>query len=335
MKFTIGDKIIMKKTGEEGVITDYISPEMWEVEVLGTRFPVYTEDIDHPYLHWFTQQRTNKKKQGVPDQLPVEQITNRPSRLSKGVYLSFMPVYISEGGDEIVDKLKVFLLNETPVSVKFAYDVKVHHTSAFRHEGTLHAFGHLYLHSIDYGDMNDQPRFHWKLSDATSTQYRQEEGVLRIKPSKLFDYMTGLQEKNEATFSVILMEDFIEKTKEDVQTQLSQVVIQPRPSKPPKINSLSELPRYEIDLHIEQLVNDYRGLSNSEIMAIQLRTLERYLHIAVMHQQERMVIIHGVGSGKLRDAVHRMVKETREVASHKNEWNNKYGFGATEVLFKY
>ena len=335
MKFTIGDRIIMKKTGEEGIITDYINSEMWEVEVLGIRFPVYTEDIDHPYLHWFTRQRKNKKMQGVPDQLPVEQITTRPRRLSKGVYLSFMPVYVSEGGDDEVDKLKVFLLNETPVSVKFAYDVKVHHTSAFRHEGTLHAFGHLYLHSIEYGDMNDQPRFHWRLADATSTLYNQEEGMLRIKPSKLFDYITELQAKNEATFSIILLEDFVEKPRKDVHTPLPEVVIQPRPSKPPKINSLSELPRYEVDLHIEQLVDNHHGLSNSEIMTIQLRTLERYLHIAVMHQQERMVIIHGVGSGKLRDAVHRLVKETKEVASYKNEWQSKYGFGATEVLFMY
>ena len=335
MKFSVGDKIILKQTGEEGEITDYINKEMWEVEVNRVRFPVYQDDIDHPYLKWFTEKNEEKKKKKtVPEQLPVENVKSRPQRLAKGIYLSFMPVYKAAEADDIVDHLKIFLINETPSAIRFSYEVKVLHQSGFGHEGSLHPFGHLYLHSIDYTDMNDQPRFHWRLSDADSLGYKPEEGVLRIKPAKLFVHINDLLARNEATFSYLLVEDFVLKPKEK-KTELKDPVILPKTVKPEKINNFQDLPRYEVDLHIEQLVDVYRGLSNSEIMDIQLKALERYLYLAIIHKQERMIIIHGLGTGALKDAVHRLLKTMPEVKRYSNEWLGNYGFGATAVEFQY
>lgn len=70
------------------------------------------------------------------------------------------------------------------------------------------------------------------------------------------------------------------------------------------------------------------------MMDIQLRALDKYLHLAIMHYMERVVIIHGIGTGALRDAVHQKLRELPEVRSFRNEWLGKYGFGATEVNFR-
>jgi hypothetical protein len=334
MKFTIGDRVILKQTGEEGTITDVVNKEMWEVEVNGTRFPVYTEDIDHPYLKWFTEKNNQKKAPLVPEQLPIEKVSARPQRLAKGIYLSFMPVFRSEESEDIVDVLKVYLLNETAVSIRFSYDVKMLNKSDFRHEGTLHPFGHLYLHSVEYGSMNDQPRFHWRLADASNTEHKHEEGVLRIKPGKLFEHINHVLLSNEPTFSYLLVDDFVVTEKSQDKDKVMPVVIS-RVSKPEKLTALADLPRYELDLHIEQLVESYRGLTNSDIMDIQLKTLERYLSLAIIHRLEKMIIIHGVGTGILKDAVHRILKEIPEVKKYSNQWLGNYGFGATEVFFQY
>ena len=61
MKFSIGDNIVLKRTGEEGFVTAYIDKQMIEVEVGGTLFPVYIDDIDHPYLKWFTEKTKTSK----------------------------------------------------------------------------------------------------------------------------------------------------------------------------------------------------------------------------------------------------------------------------------
>ncbi|HEY1032549.1 MAG TPA: hypothetical protein VGD89_12305, partial [Flavipsychrobacter sp.] len=85
MKFSIGDKIILKRTGEEGAVISYINKEMVEVVVNGTHFPVYLDEIDHPYLKWFTEKKT-KAVRSAPEQLPVEKEKLRKPKLAKGVY---------------------------------------------------------------------------------------------------------------------------------------------------------------------------------------------------------------------------------------------------------
>jgi len=331
MKFSIGDRIMLNRTGEEGHVTAFINKQMIEVEVGGTVFPVHLEDIDHPYLKWFTD-KSAKKKKSLPEQLPVEKIVERKQRLAKGVYLSFMPVYKTEAMEEVVDQLKVYLLNELPIQVKFVYDVRFSNKSEFKHEGALHAFGNVYLHSVSYTDMNDQPRFHWQLVDPAHEQMEKGEGILRIRPVKLFEHITELMEKGEPTFSLLLMEDFSPKKKVEPLPKYEPVT---KPKYEAITTKTIEAARYEVDLHIEELVDDRKGLTNADIIRIQLDTLQRYLQLAIVHHQERMVVIHGLGKGKLREEVHAILKQTPEVVRYKNEWSGKYGFGATEIYFRY
>jgi hypothetical protein len=264
--------------------------------------------------------------------LPVEKIIERKQRLAKGVYLSFLPVYKTEHMEEVVDVLKVYLLNEMPQAVRFVYDVRIDQNSEFRHEGVLHAFGNVYLHSVRYEDMNDQPRFHWQLTDTVNEQMEKAEGILRIRPSKLFEHITQMMTTGGPTFSYILIEDFTPK-KKSLPTEKYEPPV--KPGYVPVTASTIEPPKYEVDLHIEALLDNKRGLSNAEIIKIQLDTLQRYLHLAIVHRQSSMIVIHGLGKGKLRDEVHMILKQTPEVGRFKNEWSGRYGFGATEVYFRY
>lgn len=330
MKFSIGDRILLKQTGEEGHVTACINKQMWEVEVNGVNFPVHVDDIDHPYLKWFTD-KTKKKKTSLPEQLPVERLTERKQRLAKGVYLSFMPVFKYDGIEDVVDQLKVYLLNEMPVHIKYVYDVRYAQQSEFRHEGALHSFGNVYLHSISYADMNDQPRFNWELTNAADKDMAVAEGVLRIKPAKLFEHISKLMLKNEPTFSYMLIDDF--KVKQEPEP--AEKFVPPVNKNATITHHNIEKPKLEIDLHIEALTANRKGLSNAEIVKMQLDTLQHYLHLAIVHRQERLIVIHGLGKGKLREDVHAILKQTPEVSRFKNEWSGKYGFGATEVWFKY
>jgi hypothetical protein len=335
MKFSIGDKIVLKQTGEEGHVVSYINQQMVEVEVHGTSFPVYLDEIDHPYLKWFTEKK-QQKKQVPPEQLPVEKQKFRPVRLAQGIYLSFMPIFKADEMEDIVDHLKIYLINELPVNIRFSYEIVLRRSSVFHHEALLHSFGHVYLHTVPYEDMNDQPRFQWQVSDASGADSKMEEGVLKIRPSKLFEKIGELLQKNEPSFSYLLVSDFVPKPREAVtQAPAPAPVRQVAKSRPARISSFADMPRYEIDLHIENLIPDHKGLSNSEIVDIQLKALERAVYQAIMRHQERLVIIHGLGSGVLREAVHKFLREVPETSQFVNEWQGKYGFGATEVHFRY
>ncbi len=333
MKFSIGDRIVLNRTGEEGFVTAYINKQMLEVEVGGTVFPVHLDDIDHPYMRWFTDKNKKKKANSQPGQLPVEKIPERKQRLAKGVYLSFLPVFKTEEMEDVVDVLKVYLLNEMPVPVKYVYDMRLAQQSVFKHEGTLHAFGNVYLHSVSYTDMNDQPRFHWQVADVANDQLATEEGILRIRPAKLFEHINDLLFNGEPTFSYLLIDDLVPKKKQEpaekFEAPLRKQAIQLVTTK------TIEAAKYELDLHIEALLDDRRGLSNGDIVTIQLEALKHYLQLSIVHRQERMVVIHGLGKGRLKEEVHAILKQTPEVSRYKNEWSAKYGFGATEVFFRY
>jgi hypothetical protein len=333
MKFSIGDPIILLRSGEEGHVTAYINNDMIEVKVGKTIFPVHMNEVDHPYLKWFTD-KAKKKKGTLPEQLPVERITERKQRMARGVYLSFMPVYKFDGIEDVVELVKVYLLNELPQPVKFVYDVKFAHKSEFKHEGTLHGFGNIYIHSITYPDMNDQPRFHWQLTDTTNELMETADGILRIRPQKLFEHITQMMQNNEPTFAYPLIEDFApKKKKEDIDQWMPPPP--PKAALPVVTTRTIESGKYEIDLHIESLIENTRGLSNAEMLTIQMDTLRHYVQLALVHRQERMVVIHGLGKGRLREEVHAVLKKIPEIARFKNEWSGKYGFGATEIYFRY
>jgi hypothetical protein len=333
MKFSIGDKIVLKRTGEEGIVLSYINKQILEVEVNGTSFPAYEDDIDHPYLKWFTEKKPQKKN-SLPEQLPVEKPDAKLPRLTRGMYLSFVPVFKMHEMEELVDHLKVYLINESPYAIQLKYEVVLLQHTFFSHQGKLHEFGNLYLHNMPYAEMNDQPRFNWQMTDTANPKHDTLSGTLKIKPAKLFSHISDVLTKGEASFSYLLADDFKLKIVPEKQEKYYP------PAKPEFITlgqngKKMEAAKAVLDLHIEELLPDHKGLTNADIIKIQLDTFEKYLHLAIAQHQERMVVIHGLGKGKLKDEVHRILKRTPEVRLFTNQWHGSYGFGATEIYFKY
>ena len=93
--------------------------------------------------------------------------------------------------------------------------------------------------------------------------------------------------------------------------------------------------RTVVDLHIEKLTDSWKQLSNFEILTIQLKAFEKYYELAVAHHQSSLTVIHGVGVGKLRDEIHDVLRLKRQVKSFINQYNQLYGYGATEIYFEY
>lgn len=337
MKFSIGDKILLKRTDEEGTVTAYLGKQMLEVDVNGVTFPVYEDEIDHPYLKWFTEKKQAKKAKPSEEPLPEEPQKQRVQRLPQGIYLSFLPVYRMEEMEDIIDHFKVYLLNETETQIRFGYDLRSATDAAiFAHEGALHPFGHLYIHSIAFADMSSQPRFNWSLTAADSLDALQTiEDTLRIRPAKLFEQIDELRRKNEPTFNYLLLADFTHAPVHKAAPAAAPAPVAPKQKKIIRSFHDLELPRYEVDLHAEKLSTSAQGLNSTEILQLQLDTLQYYLHLAIAHRQDKLMIIHGLGKGILRDAVHRVLRSTPHVSGFTNEWHGRYGFGATEVSFRY
>lgn len=89
-------------------------------------------------------------------------------------------------------------------------------------------------------------------------------------------------------------------------------------------------PYMEVDLHSHMVLDTERGLSKGEILQAQLDHFRRTLQSAIDKRLKKVVFIHGVGKGVLKE-------ELRKELSHMVgvEFGNAdfrlYGGGATEV----
>jgi len=87
----------------------------------------------------------------------------------------------------------------------------------------------------------------------------------------------------------------------------------------------------EVDLHISALREKYDTLSPREILTIQIGAFERMLESALSNNYTRIVFIHGVGNGTLKQALVDRVKEYGDI-EFRNAPFTKYGNGAIELI---
>ncbi len=88
-------------------------------------------------------------------------------------------------------------------------------------------------------------------------------------------------------------------------------------------------PAIEIDLHIHHLVKSNKGMTNYEMLSLQLKTAKRELEFAIHKKTQRIVFIHGIGEGVLRSELYKLLKKY-PVEIYEASYD-KYGQGATEV----
>ena len=86
-----------------------------------------------------------------------------------------------------------------------------------------------------------------------------------------------------------------------------------------------------VDLHDYALDVSVEGWTNTEILTYQLNQCEKVLDEAVREGCHRLVIIHGIGSGKLKKEVRRMLRGHPLVRKSAPANERDFGQGATEV----
>jgi dsDNA-specific endonuclease/ATPase MutS2 len=89
-------------------------------------------------------------------------------------------------------------------------------------------------------------------------------------------------------------------------------------------------PKMEVDLHIHQLTNSTKGMNNFDMLNLQLETAKRQLEFAIRKRIQKVVFIHGVGEGVLKEELNYLFNRYDNVKFYDAEYKN-YGLGATEV----
>lgn len=87
---------------------------------------------------------------------------------------------------------------------------------------------------------------------------------------------------------------------------------------------------WEIDLHIEELLESHIGLSNTEILMKQMTEFRSFFKRAQEKSISKLIVIHGVGEGVLKNEIRSFLTKKQGVDFFDASYM-EYGKGATEI----
>jgi hypothetical protein len=348
MLYAIGTRVRFRYTGESGVITALLDEGMMQVRLDSDpdlEIPAFEEDLvrnedAEPVSAGAKFVPAKKEKQ--PEPPPRRQLKAQYHILKpKGLQLAFEPM---PGRDDTVTRYKTWLLNDTAHEFLLEFDLFTATRDVLVIDDKITAISALELGDLLFDDLNDS------LEVTVTVRRITTEGLdeplktnFKIRPKQFFNNFQTVPILNLLAHHFLLFDSFDSKKENESEDLKDYTKQKAHPSKssrtpnsaPYNAFNVEEFANFvpEIDLHIENLINGHAKLDKGEIVRIQMLHFQRFLDKAIRLGVPRVFVIHGVGEGKLREAIAARLRETPDVVKFKNEYHHKYGYGATEVIF--
>lgn len=88
----------------------------------------------------------------------------------------------------------------------------------------------------------------------------------------------------------------------------------------------------EEDLHINALLDNVKGMSNTEILNFQMDHFHKTLKKAMEDKASKVIFIHGIGNGTLKSELRKSLETDYKNLKHQDASYKEYGYGATLVV---
>ncbi|MCG8582897.1 MAG: DUF2027 domain-containing protein [Bacteroidales bacterium] len=88
----------------------------------------------------------------------------------------------------------------------------------------------------------------------------------------------------------------------------------------------------EVDLHIDELIDTTAGMSKGDIITMQLDKFKQIMADNANKKGRKIVFIHGVGNGKLKTEVRKLLDRHYKKHQYQDASFQEYGYGATMVI---
>lgn len=345
MLYAIGTKVQLRYTGERGTITGILEEGMLQVRLDKDpefEIPAFEEDLIRddsmePVSAGakFIMGKVPKK----PEAPPARRLQSQYKILKpKGLQVLFEPM---PGRDGFVSRYKVWLLNDTPHEFLMELDLYTHTRDVLISDDKIAASSVLELGDFLSDDLNESAEVFIRVKRITTEGLDTPlEHTLKIKPKPFFNSLLTAPILNVLAHQFVLIENFEPSASTesvDLKTyakQQTRKIPKESNSQPYKAFDPEALANFnpELDLHIQNLINGHVRLDKGEILRIQLQHSQRFVEKAIRLGAPRVFLIHGLGEGKLRDAIAEQLRSNPNVVKFKNEYHHKYGHGATEVI---
>ena len=354
MKLKVGDKVSFLNEKRDGIIKKVINENMVSVEIEdGFDIPVLANELIKTGEVVITgKQEIQPKRKNIPIENFEEETEYRGDlfltflpKVEEGVYLSYLP---EDESNLLTGNIGIYILNHTSYKILFSYSHKENDKFVGVDYDIVEPETKLLLEVIDRDEIEKWSDLYFQIIFFKSGLHEAISPInndFRIKPVKfysetsyqycsLLDYKCiviplSSKNKNEATLWTDDMwrNDKIEKPKLKIIGNLkNEVKVLPMPEK-----HIIEKDIAEVDLHINELVNDFSRLSNGEMLLIQINYFRKSMESALANNFSKIIFIHGVGNGVLKAEIRKQTEEYYPKCKFYDAQMSKYGQGATEI----
>jgi len=342
MNFKIGDKVRFLNEKGEGTISKIINKTTVGI-IIEDSFEIPCLVSDLVIIHDETKAPLKEKSISltttVSAEVKIKNITDNNEE--EGINIAFSP---EKANDIAHSDFNVWLINHTAYKILFSYSILQNENYITIESGELAALESMLIETIDRKVLDDYSVF-----KIDALFFNEEEHdyqlpiseVIKLKPIKLYKDNAFIENsfisEKALVINVSRLADFEEEESISApKIDLSKILFQkqnhsdtPKKSKPHSNNNPAN--EIEIDLHIEELLDNYSGMSNAEIIQVQLKHFQKTLDKAINGHYRKLVVIHGVGNGRLKQEVRAILSSYNNLRFYDGSYS-KYGFGATEVV---
>lgn len=250
------------------------------------------------------------------------------------VLLAFLP-------QEDTSNFDTYIVNSSTYHFKYTISRFLSGEMILYNQGDIEPGLKMYLGSYAPGNMNDEEHFRVQGIFYNEGFYKHLPPVdlqFRLKTAELFN----AREREESDYFLqpailLTIHSWKEKQVEPeikIDPEEIKKAMYTKGDKKPEPKKKKKPLAEEVDLHIQQLVDDHSSMDNAEILDIQLSTFRTRLESAILHRENRIVFIHGVGNGKLKLELRRILDSEYKQVRYQDASFKEYGYGATMVMLK-
>ncbi len=188
----------------------------------------------------------------------------------------------------------------------------------------------LLLDNVDFTETDKWPEFFITVSLHKNITDQIPEPQLFQFRYKSKDYIHAEVNNEAKKVFFVKQESYKAKIKVEVERSITpQIQVQQTQDK-----HIFERPETVVDLHIEKLHTHSHLLSAEEALQLQVNTFNNNFEKALSLNYSKIIFIHGVGSGLLKNHIWNILSKSKEIRNYKEAMKEKFGYGATEIVFK-
>lgn len=242
-------------------------------------------------------------------------------------------------GNPSEGRILLYLVNDCNFTLIYHFATKMADTYTTVDAGMLEPNTKVELESIQPKGMGELPEYCFQLLYFRKSSSQLEEPVqkeIRISPVKFFKAASFVKNSyfNTPALLIKLVDHPLKAEMEKLSDRdFQQITL----TKEPKKAVSAEMPKtdlVEIDLHIHQLLDDVRGLPNAEMLKLQMDTFRKEMDNAIAAGVKKIVFIHGVGDGVLKNEIRRELQRKYARYPFQDASFREYGFGATMAVLR-